>query len=77
MNRLSSLRISTLVLLVLMGLGVSACGGGACEELGTDVCPYCTDTTYRESCERLVAEELEDVCATQKSTFQLACPPPQ
>lgn len=76
MNSPSLLRIGKLALLVPLAIVLVACGDSACEELGSEVCPFCADATYRESCEQLVEEEIEDVCATQKSTFQRACPPP-
>ena len=75
MNSLTSYRIVTLLLLALMGLGAGACGDTACEELG-EWCPNCADRTYYDSCRKLVEDEIDDVCDTQMSTFQMVCPPP-
>ncbi|MBW2526704.1 MAG: hypothetical protein JRI23_21150 [Deltaproteobacteria bacterium] len=77
MNRLLSSKIATLLLLGPLALASAACGDTACEELG-EICPYCDDVDqdYYESCLRLVADEVDDICDAQTPRFQEVCPPP-
>jgi len=71
----NKLGVFAIAVVVPLGLGVLAasCGDTPCEEL-SDVCDQCRDATYLESCRARVHEDVEEVCNTQLSTFEQACP---
>jgi hypothetical protein len=64
-------------LAVALPLGLTAllagCGDTPCEQLA-DACEHCTDQTYRDACNSMVARNNYDVCDAQEPTFVAACP---